>query len=90
VPGLGDVRRKALLRHFGSLKRIRAATPEEIEAVGGIGPALAAAIAAELAQQVPEEPAVNLMTGEVLDPAVARDPVTANPGGLASGDGGGV
>ena len=32
VPGLGEVRRKALLRQFGSLKRLRAATVEEIAA----------------------------------------------------------
>jgi excinuclease ABC subunit C len=37
VPGLGDVRRKALLRHFGSLKRLKAATVEEVAEVPGIG-----------------------------------------------------
>ncbi|MEV6300862.1 excinuclease ABC subunit UvrC [Actinoplanes sp. NPDC051861] len=37
VAGLGEVRRKALLRHFGSLKRLAAATPEEIVEVPGIG-----------------------------------------------------
>ncbi|HZE41702.1 MAG TPA: excinuclease ABC subunit UvrC [Stackebrandtia sp.] len=41
VPGLGPARRKALLRHFGSVKKIRAATPAELTAVDGIGPALA-------------------------------------------------
>ena len=35
VPGLGQTRRKALLRHFGSLKRVRAATVEEIAEVPG-------------------------------------------------------
>ena len=39
VPGLGEVRRKALLRRFGSLRKIRAATVEEIAEVPGIGPA---------------------------------------------------
>ncbi|WP_309238370.1 excinuclease ABC subunit UvrC [Actinoplanes aureus] len=37
IAGLGEVRRKALLRHFGSLKRLAAATPEEITEVPGIG-----------------------------------------------------
>ena len=37
VPGLGETRRKALLRHFGSLKRLAAATSEEIAEVPGIG-----------------------------------------------------
>ena len=44
VPGLGEVRRKTLLTHFGSLKKLRAATVEEIAAVPGFGPVLAAAI----------------------------------------------
>src|SRR6185295_7450015 len=37
IPGLGEVRRKALLRQFGSLKRLKAATVEEIAEVPGIG-----------------------------------------------------
>ncbi|NMO56728.1 excinuclease ABC subunit UvrC [Actinoplanes sp. TBRC 11911] len=37
IPGLGETRRKALLRHFGSLKKLAAATPEEIIEVPGIG-----------------------------------------------------
>ncbi|WP_372449669.1 excinuclease ABC subunit UvrC [Nocardioides daeguensis] len=44
VPGLGEVRRKTLLRHFGSLRKLRAATVEEIAAVPGMGPRTAAAI----------------------------------------------
>ncbi|WP_203935465.1 excinuclease ABC subunit UvrC, partial [Planosporangium mesophilum] len=44
VPGLGDVRRKALLRHFGSVKRLKAATVEEIVEVPGIGRRTADAI----------------------------------------------
>ena len=41
VPGIGAGRRRALLRHFGSVARIRAATAEEIAATPGIGSALA-------------------------------------------------
>src|SRR5690606_22777400 len=37
VPGLGETRRKALLRHFGSLEQLRGATVEEIPEVPGIG-----------------------------------------------------
>jgi len=44
VPGLGEVRRKTLLRHFGSLRKLRAAELEEIAAVPGIGPRTAQAI----------------------------------------------
>jgi excinuclease ABC subunit C len=48
VPGLGDVRRKALLRHFGSLKRLQAADADEITEVPGIGRRTAEAILAAL------------------------------------------
>jgi excinuclease ABC subunit C len=44
VPGLGPARRQALLRHFGSVKRLRAASAAEICEVSGIGPAMAEAI----------------------------------------------
>ncbi|MFM7737115.1 MAG: excinuclease ABC subunit UvrC [Alphaproteobacteria bacterium] len=44
VPGIGSTRRRALLRHFGSLARLRAASEQEIAAAPGIGPALAAEI----------------------------------------------
>jgi excinuclease ABC subunit C len=48
VPGLGDTRIKALLRHFGSVTALRAATAEEIGELPGIGPKLAQAIHAHL------------------------------------------
>src|SRR4051794_10453032 len=48
VPGLGETRRKALLRHFGSLKRLAAATPEEVTEVPGIGRRTAEALLAAL------------------------------------------
>ena len=35
VPGIGAARKKALLKHFGSLKRIQAASVEDLEAVLG-------------------------------------------------------
>jgi excinuclease ABC subunit C len=49
VPGLGPARRSALLKAFGSVKAISAATPDEIAAaVPGIGPKLAETVAAAL------------------------------------------
>jgi len=72
IPGLGETRRKALLRHFGSVKKVRAAGVEELQAVSGIGPALAATIAAELAAEGSPAPAVNLMTGEIVDDEVTQ------------------
>ncbi|WP_436699761.1 excinuclease ABC subunit UvrC [Nocardioides sp. BYT-33-1] len=44
VPGLGEVRRKTLLRHFGSLRKLRAASVDDIAAVPGVGPRTASAI----------------------------------------------
>lgn len=37
VPGLGEVRRRTLLKHFGSLKKLREADVEELAQVPGIG-----------------------------------------------------
>ena len=48
LPGVGPRRRGALLRVFGSIKRVREAPVEQIAAVPGIGPALAARIKAAL------------------------------------------
>ena len=48
LPGVGPKRRRALLRVFGSTKRVRDAPVEQIAAVPGIGPALAARIKATL------------------------------------------
>ena len=48
IPGLGPARSKALLRHFGSVARLRAATADEIAEVRGVGPQLAEAIVARL------------------------------------------
>jgi excinuclease ABC subunit C len=53
VPGLGEIRRKALLRHFGSLKRLAAAGVDEITEVPGIGPRTAEAILAILVGDQP-------------------------------------
>jgi excinuclease ABC subunit C len=55
VPGLGETRRKALIKRFGSLKRLRAATVEELMEVPGIGRRTAEAVQAAIAQ--PAEPA---------------------------------
>ena len=64
VPGLGEVRRKTLLKHFGSLRKLRAATVEELAGVPGIGPTTAQAIHDAVARQ--DAPvAVNTATGEI-------------------------
>jgi len=68
IPGLGDVRRKALLRHFGSVKRLKEASVEQIQEVPGIGVALAATIHVTLHHPATQAaPSVNVTTGELVD-----------------------
>ncbi|PYI65271.1 excinuclease ABC subunit C [Arthrobacter livingstonensis] len=68
VPGMGAAKQKALLGHFGSLKKVRAATVEELVQAKGIGPVLAQAVYDTLAAggQADAAPAVNMATGEIL------------------------
>lgn len=66
VPGLGEVRRKALVRHFGSLKKLRSATVDEIATVPGIGTRTAEAIADAVAA-APRRTSVNTSTGEIQE-----------------------
>ena len=48
IPGVGPSRRKALLKHFGSVKRVREATVEDVAQVKGVSLKLATAICAGL------------------------------------------
>jgi excinuclease ABC subunit C len=73
VPGLGEVRRKTLLKHFGSLKKLREAEVEQIALVPGIGPRTAAAIKDAVAKAdatrktSAKAPTVNTATGEIIE-----------------------
>ncbi|MET9968215.1 excinuclease ABC subunit UvrC [Streptomyces sp. NPDC006356] len=67
VPGLGDTRKQALIKHFGSVKKLRSATIDQICEVPGIGRKTAETIAAALAQAAPAAPAVNTATGEIME-----------------------
>ena len=68
VPGLGEARSRAVRKHFGSLKRLRAATVEELAEVTGIGPRTAAAIAEVVASSGNGKTvAVNTATGEIQE-----------------------
>lgn len=51
VPGLGEVRIKALLKHFGSVAALSRASADEITELPGIGPKLAAVIEQRLANR---------------------------------------
>ncbi len=74
VPGLGEVRRRTLIKHFGSLKKLRTATMEEIAQVPGIGERTATAIKDAVAAPVrdgqtgadaPTIVSINTATGEI-------------------------
>lgn len=65
VPGLGQLRRKALLTYFGSMRKLRQASLDEIAQVPGFGPTLAASVKAAVAESGGE--AINLTTGEVTE-----------------------
>ncbi|MFE6334177.1 excinuclease ABC subunit UvrC [Streptomyces sp. NPDC057798] len=67
VPGLGETRKQALIKHFGSVKRLRSATIDQICEVPGIGRKTAETIAAAFAQAAPAAPAVNTATGEIME-----------------------
>ncbi|KDN82652.1 excinuclease ABC subunit UvrC [Kitasatospora cheerisanensis] len=71
VPGLGETRRRALLKHFGSLKKLRAATVDELCEVPGIGRRTAETVAAALASRTPAAFAVNTATGEIIEDSTA-------------------
>jgi excinuclease ABC subunit C len=72
VPGLGPARKKALLAHFGSVKKLRLASVEAIGAVQGVGPKVAEAVVAALATGTEAKAgrggvAVDMATGEIID-----------------------
>ncbi|MGW4810854.1 excinuclease ABC subunit UvrC [Kitasatospora cineracea] len=71
VPGLGETRRRALLKHFGSLKKLRAATVDELCEVPGVGRRTAETVAAALASRTPAAFAVNTATGEIIEDSTA-------------------
>src|SRR5690606_34691633 len=84
ISGLGETRRKALLRAFGSLKRLRSASVEEIAQVPGIGTRTAQAVVEALRQRAETRPAVNTATGEIVDDGSAGPSDDGDP----SDDGG--
>jgi excinuclease ABC subunit C len=67
VAGLGETRKQALIKHFGSVKKLRSATIDQICEVPGIGRKTAEAVAVALAQAAPAAPAVNTATGEIME-----------------------
>ncbi|MFZ2503109.1 MAG: excinuclease ABC subunit UvrC, partial [Nocardioides sp.] len=67
VPGLGEIRRKTLIKHFGSLRKLRAATLDELSQVPGIGPQTAAAIKQAVSDPAHPSVQINTATGEIIE-----------------------
>ena len=66
VAGLGEIRRKSLLSHFGSVTALKAATVEELAVVPGIGKKMANTIIDQINRQ--DSPLnIDMQTGEILD-----------------------
>ena len=59
IPGIGPGRQRQLLRHFGSIKRVREATVEELAAVGGMTRTSAEAVFSHWAKQPIEAPSTD-------------------------------
>ena len=66
ISGLGEVRRKSLLAHFGSVTALKSATFLELSAVPGIGEKMAQTIIDQIKSQ-PEQVSVDMQSGEILD-----------------------
>jgi excinuclease ABC subunit C len=80
IPGLGPNRVSALLKHFGSVARLRQATPEEVAEVPGVGPATAAAVVRKLTMvpvSAPESASVPEPTS-ASSPASPSSPTSAS------------
>ncbi|EFL14516.1 excinuclease ABC, C subunit [Streptomyces sp. C] len=83
VPGLGESRKLALVKHFGSVKKLRQATIDQICEVPGIGRKTAETVAAALAGAVPAGPAVNTATGEIIEDEASAPAETSSERGTA-------
>ena len=87
VPGLGEARVRVLLKHFGSVARLREASEEDVAEVPGFGRVLAAAVVERL-RTAPEEEGEAAADADggaeavitdagAGDPAEAADPVAS-------------
>ena len=66
ISGLGEVRRKSLLAHFGSVTALKSATLSELSAVPGIGEKMAKTIIDQIKNQA-EQVRIDMQSGEILD-----------------------
>ena len=85
VPGVGEGRKKALLRAFGSLKRIREASIEELAGQAGLGTTLAERLHAHLhapEAELRREVAEGQVDADAVRETSLEDAAADGPGGL--------
>jgi excinuclease ABC subunit C len=89
IPGVGAERRRRLLRAFGSVKRMRGASVEELAAVPGISAALATTVRAAL-DRLPAAGDVDTRRGRLiavpLDEVAAQQPTAVGRDPAGPGD----
>jgi excinuclease ABC subunit C len=83
IPGVGEVRRKTLLRHFGSLKRVQEATIEELAEV--VGPSVAERVHGALHGHPEEDDADPIREASLADAGAAIDEKSSEGGSPAGG-----
>jgi excinuclease ABC subunit C len=66
IPSLGEVRRLALLEHFGSIAALKKATIDEISAIPGIGPKSAENILRAISE-TESRVSIDTSTGEIIE-----------------------
>lgn len=74
IPGIGPIRQRKMLAHFGSLKKVGEATLEELLAAPGMSDAAAAAVYAHFADRRPLPRAATEATGSPGSGHTAEDP----------------
>ncbi|KFE64613.1 excinuclease ABC subunit UvrC [Hyalangium minutum] len=83
IPGVGEVRRKTLLRHFGSLKRVQEATIEDLAEV--VGPSVAERVHAALHGHPEEEDVDPIREASLADAGATQDEKSSEGGSPAGG-----
>jgi excinuclease ABC subunit C len=78
IPGVGEVRRKTLLRHFGSLKRVQEATIEELAEV--VGPSVAERVHSALHGHPEQEEEDPIREASLADAGAAVDEKSSEGG----------
>jgi len=81
IPGIGPGRQRQLLRHFGSIKRVREATVDELVAVAGMTRTTAEAVFAHWAKQ-PLEPAATIDAHATSEELAIDDAFTSTDGSV--------